>query len=623
MELLKERHFPEDIKLLLPQQLEILAEEIRHLIIDTVSHNGGHLASNLGTVELTLALYRVFDFPEDKLFWDVGHQAYTHKILSGRLRDFHTLRQRGGLTGFPNRKESQFDSFGVGHASTALSAALGFAIARDLDGSSRKIIAVIGDGALTGGEAFEALNNIGDLQKDMLIILNDNEMSISKNVGAMSTYLSRVRSYPEYNRLKKDFGKMLSSLPKIGSRVFKTAEFLKDSVRNACVAGALFEEMGLSYFGPVDGHDFAELIPMLQRVSEIKGPVLLHVVTKKGKGYEPAENAPSKFHGIGKFNVEDGMAPSSGKADVASYTQVFGKTVAEIGDIDSAAVTITAAMADGTGLKEFALRYPGRFFDVGIAEEHALTMAAGLAAAGKKPFIALYSTFAQRGYDQIIHDICLQKLPVRLCLDRAGLVGEDGPTHHGVFDFSFLRQIPNMTVMAPKDEHELRAMLYFMHAFEGPIAVRYPRGKATGVKERKDNIEYGKGEILRQGDDVLFLAVGTMVYPALAAAKMLGENGISCCVVNMRFIKPLDEALLKILLPGKKCLVTAEENVLAGGFGSAVLEYLAQSGAVIPKICRFGIGDSFVGHGTRVQLLEEQGLTAEKMATRIEDLCRA
>lgn len=610
---------PEDVKALTVRELEQLASELRHFIIDTVSQNGGHLAPNLGTVELTLALYSVFSFPGDKLVWDVGHQAYTHKILTGRRDAFKTLRKKGGITGFPNRSESVYDAFGVGHASTSISAALGMALARDARGEKNQVIAVIGDGALTGGESFEALNNAGDLGTKLIVILNDNEMSIDANVGAMSEYLSRIRIAPQYARAKRDMGSLLMSIPHIGDKVYKTASHLKDGVRSVLVPGSLFEEMGFHYIGPIDGHNTGLLEEVLASAKEMEGPVLIHIHTVKGKGYKPAEQAPDKFHGVGCFDPSTGKsAKKTGCAP--SYTSVFSKALIDLAKDRPDILAITAAMPSGTGLKAFGQAYPKRFFDVGIAEEHAMTLAAGMAAAGMHPVIALYSTFAQRAYDQLIHDVCLQNLPVTLCLDRAGLVGEDGPTHHGVFDLSYLRQMPNMCVMAPKDEEELRHMLATAIAIEGPAAVRYPRGAGLGVPltDSLETLPVGKAEVLQEEGDIAFLAVGTMVEKAKEAAAILKEEGIEAAVVNMRFIKPLDTELLGEMARTKKILITAEENVLAGGFGSAVAEYLADHGIEVPLL-RFGIPDRFIEQGTRRELLSLIGLQPDEMAERIRE----
>ena len=609
---------PEQIQNLSEYQLKQLADELRDFIVENVSKTGGHLAPSLGTVELTLALYHIFDLAQDKVVWDVGHQAYAHKILSGRREQFHLLRQRGGLTGFPKRSESDYDSFGTGHASTSISAALGMAIARDLSGRTEKVIAVIGDGALTGGEAFEALNNAGDMGRNLIVILNDNEMAIDRNVGALAGYLSRLRVAPEYMQAKKELEGLIKRIPHIGDRVFRAAGHLKDGVRSAIIPGNIFSELGFQYLGPVDGHDLNLLCKVLARVHEMEGPVLVHVLTKKGKGYLPAELQPDKFHGVGKFDVDTGELLKK-KTDIPTYTSVFSKTLLELAKNDKDIVAITAAMPAGTGLKAFAEAYPDRYFDVGIAEEHAVTMAAGLAAAGKKPVVALYSTFAQRGYDQIVHDVCLQNLPVVFCLDRAGLVGEDGATHHGVFDYSYLRHIPNMTVMAPKDENELRHMLCTAMQMKSPVAIRYPRGQALGVscEEYMHPLAVGKGEILAKSGSTAILAVGSMVDIAQKAAILLSGEGISTTVVNMRFVKPLDVKLLCDLAADMECIVTMEENALCGGFGSAVAEALSDNEILLPLL-RLGIGDKFIEQGTHDQLLEQCGLLPEQAAERIK-----
>ena len=608
-----------DIKRYSVTELERLAKELRAFIIETVAENGGHLAPSLGTVELTLALYSVFNFPKDKLIWDVGHQAYTHKILTGRRERFHTLRQKGGITGFPNRFESDYDAFGVGHASTSISAALGMAISRDLTGRNNEVIAVIGDGALTGGEAFEALNQAGDLGKKLIVILNDNEMSIDKNVGGLSDYLSRIRITPQYNRAKKDMGNLLMSIPHIGDKAFKTAQIVKDSVRAALVPGSVFEEIGFHYIGPVDGHNISLLQELFERVREMEGPILIHIHTTKGKGYAPAEMEPDKFHGIGKFDRETGKCPQ--KTGAPSYTSVFSKALIELAAKDSNITAITAAMPSGTGLKAFGEEYPNRFFDVGIAEEHAVTLAAGMAADGKHPVVALYSTFAQRAYDQLMHDVCLQNLPVTLCLDRAGLVGADGPTHHGAFDLSYLRHMPNMTIFVPKDEAELRNMLAKAVSMDSPTAVRYPRGAGKGAALAAEfaDIPVGKAQLLREGSDVAILGVGPLLYKAEETADMLQQQGISAAVVNMRFVKPLDTDMIK-RLSHVKLMVTLEENSLAGGFGSAVAEYLMDSGLSRNlDLLRLGLPDKFIEQGTQEELLTLCGLQPEQMATKIKE----
>lgn len=612
---------PEDIKKLSLTELEALASELRAFIVATVAKNGGHLAPSLGTVELTLALYSVFNFPHDKLIWDVGHQAYSHKILTGRRDSFASLRQKGGITGFPNRFESKYDAFGVGHASTSISAALGMAVSRDISGRKNEVIAVIGDGALTGGEAFEALNQAGDLGKKLIVILNDNEMSIDKNVGGMSEYLSRIRLNPQYSKAKRDMGTLLQSIPHFGDKALKTARIVKDSVRAALVPGSLFEELGFHYVGPIDGHNLSLLQEILQRARAMSGPVLIHVHTTKGKGYLPAENQPEKFHGIGKFDPATGEVIK--KPSPPSYTAVFGEAIVQLADKNPNLLAITAAMPTGTGLKNFSKIYPGRFFDVGIAEEHAVTLAAGMAADGKHPVVALYSTFAQRAYDQLMHDVCLQNLPVTLCLDRAGLVGADGPTHHGAFDLSYLRHMPNMTVFVPKDEAELRDMLATAVAMDSPTAIRYPRGAGIGVSLTADfkSIPIGKAEIISENDgEVAFLAVGPMVYKAKQAAEILAESGIMATVINMRFVKPLDKAIIETMAVSKKLLVTVEENVLAGGFGSAAAEVLADGDLLKhTSLIRMGIADTFVEQGTHDELLEICNLQPEQLVYKVKE----
>ena len=619
--LLEKINQPEDVKRYNIAELEELARELRQFIVGTVAKNGGHLAPSLGTVELTLALYSVFQFPKDKLIWDVGHQAYTHKILTGRRDRFATLRQKGGITGFPNRFESKYDAFGVGHASTSISAALGMAISRDLSGRNNEVIAVIGDGALTGGESFEALNQAGDLGKKLIVILNDNEMSIDKNVGGMSEYLSRIRVNPQYSKAKKDMGSLLMSIPHIGDKAFKTARIVKDSVRSALVPGSVFEEIGFHYIGPIDGHNISLLQEILTSAREMTGPVLIHIHTKNGKGYLPAEEQPGKFHGIGAFDPETGECTKK-TGCAPSYTSVFSKALIQLADQNPNLTAITAAMPSGTGLKAFGEVYPGRFFDVGIAEEHAVTLAAGMAADGKHPVVALYSTFAQRAYDQLMHDVCLQNLPVTLCLDRAGLVGADGPTHHGAFDLSYLRHMPNMTVFVPKDESELRDMLATAVSMDSPTAVRYPRGAGVGVELRDtfSEIPVGKAEVLQPEGTIAFLAVGAMVARAQRASELLHADGVEAAVVNMRFVKPLDTAIIAKLAETKELLVTLEENALAGGFGSAVAEYLVDSGlASKTQVLRLGLPDAFVEQGTPAELLTICGLQPEQIAAKVKE----
>ncbi len=608
---------PEKLHSLSTEELEALAGELRELIVRTVSQTGGHLAPSLGAVELTLALYSVLHLPMDKVVWDVGHQAYAHKILTGRRERFSGLRQWQGITGFPSRAESEYDAFGVGHASTSISAALGMAIARDIKGRGEHIVAVIGDGAMTGGESFEALNHAGDIGTNLIVVLNDNGMSIDFNVGAMSEYLSRIRVTPQYNRAKEDIKGFLRSIPHIGDTMVKTAEYIKEGVKSVLVPGGLFEEMGFTYVGPIDGHNIRLMRDVFSEVCMMDGPILVHVRTRKGRGYLPAETEPDKFHGVGKFDAATGAVKKDPSAP-ASYTSVFGNALIELAQEMPSITAITAAMPSGTGLKDFGERFPKRFFDVGIAEEHAVTLAAGMAAAGLHPVAAIYSTFAQRAYDQLMHDVCLQNLPVTLCLDRGGLVGEDGPTHHGVFDLSYLRTMPGMTVFVPKDENELRDMLYTAVRMDSPTAIRYPRGAGLGVplSEGFREIEIGKAEALSEGDDVALLAVGTMVDAAKKAAAMLEEKGVHAAVVNMRFVKPIDTATIDATATKNKLLVTLEENVLPGGFGSAVAEYMADAGHRTPLL-RIGIPDRFVSQGAKSKLLESCGLLPEQIAENI------
>lgn len=608
---------PADVKKLSVPQLEQLAKEIRQLLISVISHTGGHLAPNLGVVELTLALHKVFNTPEDKIIFDVGHQAYIHKIITGRREQFPTLRQYGGLSGFPKRSESEHDAFGTGHSSTSISAALGMACARDLQGEDYNVVAVIGDGSMTGGMAFEALNNAGMLHKNMIVVLNDNEMSISKNVGAMSEYLYQLRTGETYNKIKNDIEGWLKNM-EFGSDVLKAIRRLKGSVKYLMVPTSIFEELGFTYLGPVDGHDLEGLLDVLQAAKKIDGPVMVHVLTKKGKGYKPAEESPNKFHGTGPFDIATGKKITNPNAPV-SYTEVFGKTLTKLADIDDKIVGITAAMPDGTGLNIFAEAHKDHFFDVGIAEQHAVTAAAGMAAAGMKPVAAIYSTFMQRAYDSIVHDICMQKLHVTLCLDRAGLVGDDGYTHHGVFDYAYLRSIPNMTIMAPKDENELQHMLKTALDFDGPVSVRYPRGSGVGVAldTQWQDLPIGKAEVLRTGKDVCFWAIGSMVQTALDAAELLEAQGISAGVVNMRFAKPLDVKLLREHAQSYGKIITLEEGVLAGGVGSAILEELNENKLLEQcEVRYFGIPDEFVMHGDKKLLFRDLGLDTPTIAAK-------
>lgn len=609
---------PADVKKLSVPQLEQLAKEIRQLLISVISHTGGHLAPNLGVVELTLALHKLFNTPEDKIIFDVGHQAYIHKIITGRREQFPTLRQYGGLSGFPKRSESEHDAFGTGHSSTSISAALGMACARDLQGEDYNVVAVIGDGSMTGGMAFEALNNAGMLHKNMIVVLNDNEMSISKNVGAMSEYLYQLRTGETYNKIKNDIEGWLKNM-EFGSDVLKAIRRLKGSVKYLMVPTSIFEELGFTYLGPVDGHDLEGLLDVLQAAKKIDGPVMVHVLTKKGKGYKPAEESPNKFHGTGPFDIATGKKITNPNAPV-SYTEVFGKTLSKLADIDDKIVGITAAMPDGTGLNIFAEAHKDHFFDVGIAEQHAVTAAAGMAAAGMKPVAAIYSTFMQRAYDSIMHDICMQKLHVTLCLDRAGLVGDDGYTHHGVFDYAYLRSIPNMTIMAPKDENELQHMLKTALDFDGPVSVRYPRGSGVGVAldTQWQDLPIGKAEVLRTGKDVCFWAIGSMVQTALDAAELLEAQGISAGVVNMRFAKPLDVELLREHAQSYGKIITLEEGVLAGGVGSAILEELNANKLLEQCEVRcFGIPDKFVMHGDKKLLFRDLGLDMPTIAAKV------
>lgn len=614
--LLKQIHSPRDIRLLTFAQLQELAKEIRQQIIETVSKTGGHLAPNLGVVELTLGLHRVFNSPVDKIIWDVGHQSYVHKLITGRCDEFSTLRQFGGISGFPRPCESVHDAFGTGHSSTSISAALGLAAARDLKGENHSVVAVIGDGAMTGGMAFEALNHAGHLKKDLIVILNDNEMSIAQNVGAMSGYLTRLRTDPMYSRGKEEIEQLLRKIP-IGSTLLRLGERFKDSLKYLVVPGMLFEELGFIYLGPIDGHDIKAVTTVLQHARSTKGPVLIHVLTKKGKGYRPAESNPDRFHGVGSFDVDSGEVFKS--SSIPSYTEVFGRTVLKLARQDERIVTVTAAMPGGTGLNNFARLYPGRFFDVGIAEQHAVTLAAGMAAGGYLPVVTIYSTFLQRAFDQILHDVCLQNLPVTFAIDRAGIVGDDGATHHGLFDFAYLRPIPNMVIMAPKDENELQHMLATAVQHPGPAAVRYPRGAGVGCKLDEDikALPIGRAEVLRQGADVTLLAVGSMVRLAMDAAGVLAGRGIEATVINARFIKPLDEEIILHHASRTGSLFTLEEHVLHGGFGSAVLELLSSRGSKDIRVQCLGIPDNFVEHGSPALLMARYGLTVEQVVRAV------
>lgn len=603
---------PHDLRLIKKELLPTLCEELRQVIIDTASHNGGHLGSSLGAVEIITALHYVFNTPDDKIVFDTGHQAYAHKLLTGRQKEFATIRTQNGLSGFPKRTESEYDTFGAGHASTAISAALGLAIARDQRKEKNKVVAVVGDGCLTGGMAYEAMQNAGLLRTDMLVILNDNQMFISKRVGALGKALTKLLTTKYMQLAEEKATNFLKRFDELGNNAAKLAK----RARSILFPGTLFEEMGFRYFGPVNGNDINEMIEVLENLKDVKGPVMLHVVTKKGKGYKPAEEKPTKFHGIGIFDVETG--DSLGKSSALTFTKAFSDALLKLAEKDTSIAAITAAMPEGTGLDAFRDKFPSRYFDVGIAEEHAATFAAGLAAGGVKPVVALYSTFAQRCYDQILHDICLQKLPVVFALDRAGLVGEDGPTHHGVFDLSFLRDIPNLILAAPADENEMQHMLKTAFDAKAPFVLRYPRGTGFGVKldDEPQDLPIGKGVWLKKGKDATILAIGNRVHPALAAAEALKKHKIDCGVVNMRFVKPLDTQIIDEALKVSKHLVTVEDNMLAGGFGSAVAEYLADKQANF-KLLRLGIGDKFVEHGKVANLFDKLGLNAGQMTDHI------
>ncbi len=624
MSLLENIHSPADLKTLTRSQLDQLAAEIRHVIIQTVARRAGHLAPNLGVVELTLALHRVFDSPRDKIIWDVGHQSYPHKLVTGRYERFDTLRSLGGIAGYPCRAESEHDPFGTCHGSTSISAALGFAVARDLKGDDSHVVAVIGDGALTGGMAFEGLNNAGELGRRLLVILNDNEWSISPNVGAIARYLTRLTTHRFYRQIERDVYELLGRVPRLGKKAQEAARRIKEGLSNLVVPGVLFEELGFKYYGPLDGHDMDLLILTLNELKEVPGPVLLHVVTKKGKGYLPAESDAGTFHGIGVFDPETGAASKSSRK---TYTAVFGETAVEIAAKLPNVVAVTAAMTDNTGLKPFAKRFPERFFDVGMAEEHGVTFSAGLAAAGLIPLTTIYSTFLQRGIDQIIHDVAVQDLHVVFCIDRAGLVGEDGGPQHGAFDVTFMRMIPGVVVMQPRNGEELRDMLWTaVHHRGSPIAVRYPRANIPeeSLPARELRIlPLGVSEQLRAGGDVAILALGTMVAPALAAADVLAAQGISATIVDARFAAPVDENAILGLARSVGRLVTVEENVPMGGFGDAVHQCLARRGLSTTPILHLALPETFVTHGKRDELLARVGLDAPGIARAVQDWVQA
>jgi len=606
----------------IPQRdLPKLADEMRAFLVQNVSKTGGHLAPNLGAVELTLALHHVFDLPKDKIVWDVGHQAYVHKILTNRKERFHTLRQFRGISGFPKISESEYDAFGVGHASTSISAALGLATGRDLNQGGHKVIAVIGDGAMTGGIAFEGLNNAGGCKRDLIVVLNDNNMSISPNVGAISKALTQVITTPIYNRVKKDIWNLTGKLPLGSKKVRQLVQRIEEGIKAMVAPALLFERLGFRYFGPINGHNVNALVSTFKNIKDLKGPILLHVLTMKGKGYKFAEEDATKFHGLGSF------CPETGKSQCRShpsYTEIFGKTVVELAEQDPRVVGVTAAMAHGTGLIHLARACPDRFFDVGIAEQHAVTFAAGMALEGFRPIVAIYSTFLQRAYDQVIHDVALQKIPLIFVMDRGGIVGDDGPTHHGSFDLSYLRLVPNLVIMAPKDEVELRNMLWTAIRYQdGPIAIRYPRGESYGlpIPEKPEVLPIGRSDVLREGNDLALLAIGDRVIPALDVAEMLKQEGVSAKVVNMRFVKPLDKAMIREVAETVPVIATIENNTVVGGLGGAVAEILPELGANV-RFKRFGLPDRFVPHGSLCQLFSDLHLDVESLANACMDLVR-
>ena len=609
---------PNDVKELKEQELPILADEIRQFIIDKVSDNGGHLASNLGVVELTIALHRCLNFPQDKLIWDVGHQSYTHKILTGRKNGFDSLRKYHGMSGFPKRDESNCDAFDTGHSSTSLSAGLGMVCARELKKEKYKVVSVIGDGSLTGGLAFEALNNAASLKSNYIMILNDNHMSISENVGGLSHYLVGVRTAKGYTNFKKNVKASLSKMNAIGEELERNIRRAKSMLKQVFIPGMFFEDMGITYLGPIDGHNIEALTEVIEDAKQVEGAVLIHVITEKGKGYEPAQLHPESYHGVGPFIKKNGMAKKP--KEEATYTDIFAKTICELAQTHEKLITITAAMMDGCGLKGFAKRFPDRFFDVGIAEEHAVTFACGLATGGFHPFFAVYSSFLQRGYDQILHDMCMQNLPVTLMLDRAGLVGNDGETHQGVFDLSYLTMIPNMTVFAPKNRYEFQDAIAFAADFEAPMAIRYPKTDAVRVlKEYCEPIKLGKSEWIRRGSRVALLAIGTMVETAMEVEELLAKDGIDATVVNLRFAKPLDYEMLDEVLDYHSLIVTMEENVLSGGVGEHICRYVELHSTGV-RVIACGIPDKFIHQGSIKELLEETGLDAQSIYQKISTM---
>ncbi|OPY77090.1 MAG: 1-deoxy-D-xylulose-5-phosphate synthase [Syntrophorhabdus sp. PtaU1.Bin153] len=600
---------PKDLRTLSVPELADLAEEIRPYITTVVSRTGGHLSSNLGVVELTIALHYVFNTPDDKIIWDVGHQCYTHKILTERKERFETIRQEGGLSGFPSRRESPYDVFDTGHASNSISVAVGLAEAKKKAGRNQKIIAVIGDGSLTGGMAFEALNHAGHLKSDIIVVLNDNEMSISKNIGALSSYLSKVMTGEFVSSVREEIKRKIKNLPGVGDKVYKAARHLEEAVKGLVTPGMLFEAFGFQYVGPVDGHNMQHLVDNLRNIKRLQGPVLIHVITKKGRGYNHAEDDPARFHGISTFELTTGSCAGSGGC---TYTDVFGDTIIELARKDPRIIAVTAAMGLGTGLEKFSNLFPDRFYDIGIAEQHGVTFAAALALGGYRPFVAIYSTFLQRAYDQIVLDVCLQKLPVVFAVDRSGIVGQDGPTHHGVFDISYFRHMPNMVVMSPKDENEFRHMLYSAHLCERPAAIRYPRGEALGVAvdPTLKEIAIGTWERLKEGKDITIIACGNTVYPSLAAAVELEKENVRCGVINGRFVKPMDREMIRAFEDTTDRIVTVEENTIIGGFGSGVMEILSEEGISLP-VKRLGIPDVFLSHGSQGSLRKSVGIDKE------------
>ena len=603
-----------DIKAVSPSKYDELAQELREFIIHSVSETGGHLASNLGVVELTMALHLCLDLPKDKIIWDVGHQSYTHKILTGRKDEFAGLRSFGGMSGFPKHRESQCDAFDTGHSSTSISAALGYVRAREIKGEDYTVVAVIGDGSMTGGMAYEALNNAARLNSNLIIILNDNKMSISENVGGMSKYLNRIRTNESYVELKSDVETALRKIPGIGDSVAKGVKKSKDSLKQLLIPGGFFEDLGIEYMGPVDGHNMTQLLRVIKTAKKEKRAVLVHVITQKGRGYKPAEVNPSEFHGVGKFDVESGQIS---KSPNMTYTEAFSKAMLYIGTKDERVVAVSAAMPSGTGLVKFSKRFPKRFFDVGIAEEHAVTFSGGLAAAGLKPYVAIYSSFFQRAYDQIIHDVCIPDLPVVFCIDRAGIVGADGETHQGILDLSFFSSIPGMTVFAPKNKFELYDIMKFSLDFEHPLAIRYPRGDAyEGEQHHRAPIVYGKSELLYEGEQVALVAVGSMVETAIEVKDQLAEAGLHATVVNARFVKPLDTDMLDDLCEKHNMIVTMEENVLRGGFGEAVSDYYMTKGSPV-CVRHVGIPDVYVEHGNVARLKQSIGMDAWAISSKI------